>query len=182
MIPSRAEIEMAERLNAYERDPWHWIREVVWTVSPILAPVTHGTVTGRADRPGRGAGDTEQQAAARARWGDLSPRKLLFLTVFAACGNISHACRQIGANRATHYDWLAADPDYAVAFAEADEEATETLEAEAWRRAEHGVTKPIVSKGAVVCYVQQYSDMLMLALAGSWPRPPSDITRASSST
>jgi hypothetical protein len=35
MIPSRAEIEMAERLNAYARDPWHWIREVVWTVDEV---------------------------------------------------------------------------------------------------------------------------------------------------
>jgi hypothetical protein len=59
---------------------------------------------------------------------------------------------------------LAADLEYPSAFAEAAEEATETLEAEAWRRAEHGVTKPIVSNGRVVCYVQQYSDMLMLAL------------------
>jgi hypothetical protein len=126
--------------------------------------VIHGTVTGGADRPGRGGRDTQQQAAARARWGNLSPRKLVFLTVFAASGNISRACRQIGANRATHYDWLAADPDYAAAFAEAAEEATETLEAEAWRRAMHGVTKPMVSKGAVVCYVQEYSDMLMVAL------------------
>ena len=42
-----------------------------------------------ADHPGRGAGDKEQRADARARWGDLSPRKLVFLTVFAACGNLS---------------------------------------------------------------------------------------------
>jgi hypothetical protein len=106
----------------------------------------------------------QAHARARKRWGDLDSKKLVFLEVYVASGNISRACREIRLGRRTHYDWIKKDPAYAAAYAEAEEDAADVLLGEAWRRAVHGVTRPMVSQGVIVCYVQDYSDTLLLAL------------------
>lgn len=33
-LPTLAEFDAADRLDAYKADPWHWIRDCVWTVDP----------------------------------------------------------------------------------------------------------------------------------------------------
>jgi hypothetical protein len=91
----------------------------------------------------------------------------VFLTIYAACGNVSRAARAALIGRSTHYLWLKQDAAYAAAHAVADEEASDVIAAEIWRRAVHGVTKPMVSAGEIVCYVQEYSDTLLLALAAA---------------
>lgn len=64
--------------------------------------------------------------------------KTRFLQEFTRTGNVSAAAKLADVGRRTHYDWLAQDPDYAAAFAEATEEAGDLLEAEARRRALEG--------------------------------------------
>jgi hypothetical protein len=134
-------------------------------------------VTGAVALAAEGVLHSERQAYARAqaRWGDLDARKLAFLTVYEVSGNVKHAARLAGIDRGTHYNWLKKDAAYGAAFLVAEEEASDTIRAEIWRRATHGVTKPMVSAGEIVCYVQEYSDTLLLALAAS--RMPAEFSR-----
>ena len=37
----------------------------------------------------------------------------VFLDAFSKYSTIAHACREAGIGRATHYRWMAADPEYA---------------------------------------------------------------------
>lgn len=80
---------------------------------------------------------------------------------FAVTGRIDVACQAAGISRQTHYNWLKNDPEYAAAFEEARLQAVRELEAEAWRRAREGVSKPIYQMGKLVGSVQEYSDSLM---------------------
>ena len=43
------------------------------------------------------------------------------------------ACKVAGIGRKTHYRWLEDDTNYAEAFRDAEQSATDHLEAEAWR-------------------------------------------------
>jgi hypothetical protein len=58
-----------------------------------------------------------------------------FLEHFARMGNISKACEAAGISRRVVYDWQEKDEQFSAAFQESNIIATETLEAEAWRRA-----------------------------------------------
>ena len=60
-----------------------------------------------------------------------------FLAAYAKTGSLTQAARQAKCHRASHYDWLA-DPDYADAFQQAQEQAVEGLESEARKRAMRG--------------------------------------------
>jgi hypothetical protein len=65
--------------------------------------------------------------------------KKAFLEHFRAHGNVSWACRAVGiTRRPTVYEWQEHDDEFAAAFREAEIEATETLEQEAYRRAFQG--------------------------------------------
>ncbi|WP_310533152.1 hypothetical protein [Novosphingobium sp.] len=48
---------------------------------------------------------------------------------------MSDAARVAGIGRSTAYDWRADDPEFAKAWDDAEQEAADKLEAEAWRRA-----------------------------------------------
>lgn len=61
--------------------------------------------------------------------------KSVFLEHFAQMGNISKACDAAGISRRVVYSWQEKDEQFAAAFQESNIIATETLEAEAWRRA-----------------------------------------------
>jgi len=87
-----------------------------------------------------------------------------FLEAFAECGTIRHAAKAAGIGRQTHYDWLEADPKYADAFAEAEHEACEALEAEARRRAVEGVEQPVFQGGKKIGMIRKYSDTLLIFL------------------
>jgi hypothetical protein len=93
-----------------------------------------------------------------------------FLTAYATCGVISRAAEAAGIARQTHYDWMNNDPEYVEAFKQAEEEAAESLEAEARRRALEGWEEPVYYKGRVVGSVRKYSDtLLMFMLKGAKP-------------
>jgi hypothetical protein len=107
------------------------------------------------------------------------------IAAYALCGTVTRAAEAAGIDRRTHTRWMA-DPEYAAAFADAEEEATERLEAEARRRAEEGTRrlkfhqgvpimvpamdaegKPLLAKGkpVLVPYVEhEYSDTLLIFL------------------
>jgi hypothetical protein len=92
------------------------------------------------------------------------PRKMRFLDAIAECGNIKRSAFAVGISRDTHYEWLRTDPAYAEEYATARDEANDELEAEAWRRARWGTSRPVYQMGMLVGYTQEYSDPLLIQL------------------
>ena len=65
-----------------------------------------------------------------------TPKRAAFLAAYAKMGNVSGAAKAAKISRLDHYAWLKAeDHEYAELFAAAQEEAIDTLEQEAVRRA-----------------------------------------------
>jgi hypothetical protein len=62
-------------------------------------------------------------------------------------GNIVRAAAAAGIDRSLHYIWLQEDPAYPERFAVAWEQAMDTLESEAARRAFEGVAEPVFHAG-----------------------------------
>lgn len=87
-----------------------------------------------------------------------------FLVAYAECGTIRHAAKAAGIGRRTHYEWIDADPEYAEAFEDATQEAGESLEAEARRRAVEGVDQPVYQGGKKVGVIRKHSDVLLIFL------------------
>src|ERR1041385_6689267 len=81
-----------------------------------------------------------------------------FLSVFAETGNITQSAKAAGITRATVWHRKQNDPDFAKLLAEAEQEAADVLEREAWRRATEGVEEPQYYKGEVCGTVKRYSD------------------------
>jgi hypothetical protein len=88
-------------------------------------------------------------------------RQDAFLAAFERLCHISQAAEEAGIQRRTHYDWLAADPEYKARFEASDVIATKALEDEAARRALHGVEEPVWHQGMQCGSVLKYSDRLM---------------------
>ena len=88
----------------------------------------------------------------------------VFLQTLRDTANVSAAARAANVNRRTVYVWRDETPEFAADWDEALEEATDTLEAEARRRALKGVAKPVFYKGEACGTVQEYSDTLMTLL------------------
>jgi hypothetical protein len=92
-----------------------------------------------------------------------------FLEVLRATCNVSEAARSIGVSRTAAYE-RRSDAAFAMAWDEAEQEAADRLEREAWRRAAEGTKKPIVYKGKVTGHYLEYSDrMLELLLKAHRP-------------
>ncbi len=75
------------------------------------------------------------------------PKKRAFLAAYSECGNITAAVEAAKIARASHYQWMEHDEEYALAFNVAKEVAIEYMEAEARRRAVTGVNEPVIYKG-----------------------------------
>lgn len=115
----------------------------------------HGAVTKwRAARPG----SREAEALARRRKQDQ------FLAAFSTRATISAAAKAIAVGRRTHYLWLETDKAYAARFKDAEEDVTESLEAEARRRAVDGLEEPVHYQGERVDTIRRYSDTLLIFL------------------
>jgi hypothetical protein len=87
-----------------------------------------------------------------------------FLAAYAEHCTVVHACRATGIGRRTHYGWLESDPAYAARFADVKDDAVESLEAEARRRAAEGVLEPVYQGGKKVGSIRKYSDTLLIFL------------------
>ena len=102
------------------------------------------------------------------RSGGLGPARqaavqATFLLAFADTGTIRRAAELANITRNTHYDWLRGDEHYAAAFREAEEQAADTLEEEARRRAIEGVEEPVgfyMGKHGGT-FIRRYSDPLL---------------------
>lgn len=79
-------------------------------------------------------------------------------------GNLTKAAGFAGINRATHYNWLAADPAYADAYAQAQEQAADVIDAELRRRAIQGDKQAVRYQGRIVGYERRKSDVLLMFL------------------
>jgi hypothetical protein len=95
--------------------------------------------------------------------------KKRFLEHFARLGNVTAACDAAGIKRRrVIYEWKEHDDEFVMAYREAEQIATEVLEAEARRRAVEGVTTetPLIYRGKVVDTVVEtkYSDTLLIFL------------------
>lgn len=101
---------------------------------------------------------------AKAKANTTELRKKAMLAAFAECGNVTQACKIADIGRTAHYEWLKDDPEYAKAFDDALEQATDRLEQEARRRAVEGTIKPVFYKGDECGYVREYSDTLLIFL------------------
>jgi hypothetical protein len=92
-----------------------------------------------------------------------------FIEVLSQTANVTASAAAINSHRNTVYDWRERDLEFAAAWDNAIEVATDALEAEARRRALEGVLEPVISQGRIVMmndeplYVRKYSDNLMLA-------------------
>jgi hypothetical protein len=73
-----------------------------------------------------------------------------FLETFAKTSNILAACREIGIDRRLVYYWKEHDQEFMILFNQANQDATDRLYAEAWRRAVHGDDELVVSMGKIV--------------------------------
>ena len=98
-------------------------------------------------------------------------QKAAFLKIFSETGNATQAAEVAGFSRATAYRLRDSDPEFAKAWADAEAQAADRLEAEAYRRAVQGVERYVVSSGKIVkgedskpLIERHYSDQLLLAL------------------
>ncbi len=91
-------------------------------------------------------------------------RQKAFLEEYKLCATITHAAKIALISRRRHYKWLDNDPAYAKAFEEAKIAATDSLVAEARRRATQGVEEAVYYQGEVVGTIRKYSDTLLIFL------------------
>lgn len=92
-----------------------------------------------------------------------------FLNELRVRGNITDAAAAAGMSRTTFYEWRRSDPAFAEAWAEALDEAADTLERETWRRAVEGVEEPVFGRvgkdqDGEIGTIRRYSDSLMQLL------------------
>ena len=90
--------------------------------------------------------------------------KKAFLEAFERTGIVLAACDESGVSRRSVYSWRDADPDFAAAWAQAEERSTQRLEREAIRRAAEGVEEPVFQGGVEVGRIRKYSDTLLIFL------------------
>ena len=94
-----------------------------------------------------------------------------FLTVLRQTCNVSEAARAANFGRSAAYVWRREDSDFAAAWDDAEQEAADRLEREAWRRAVEGVDEPITHQGIITGTYKKYSDrMLEILLKAHRPK------------
>jgi hypothetical protein len=93
-----------------------------------------------------------------------------FFAAFSEVGNVKEAAKLAGVSRMTVWRHKTSDPDFAKKFADAEQEAMDVLEREAWRRATEGTDEPVFYKGDQCGTIKRYSDnLLMFLLRGGRP-------------
>lgn len=101
-----------------------------------------------------------------------------FIEVLRESCNVSEAARAAGIGRRTAYEWREKDRAFADDWEDAEEEAADKLEREAWRRAVDGVDKPVIHQGVITDTYKEYSDkMLEILLKGHRPEKFADRSR-----
>ncbi|GMW00524.1 MAG: hypothetical protein AMXMBFR84_16610 [Candidatus Hydrogenedentota bacterium] len=93
----------------------------------------------------------------------LSKREV-FLVHIQSGATIEMAAKAVGISRQAAYDLKRKCERFSQDWDEAYEVGTEAMEAEAYRRAVHGVKKPIWRGKKIVDYYTKYSDSLLIFL------------------
>jgi len=99
--------------------------------------------------------------AERIAVGDWKPK---FLEMYRETGNVSRSARFAGISREHIYHYRKDNEAFRAEMAEAEAEALEALEFEAYRRAAVGVDKPVYYKGEQCGVIREYSDTLLIFL------------------
>lgn len=113
--------------------------------------------------------DDKKPSIAARRYSSVLKTKRIFLNHLALSANVTSSARVARVERGTVYRWKEHDSAFAEAWVQALEEATDTLEAEARRRAVEGIEEPIMSRGKIMndpvtgslLMRRRYSDGLM---------------------
>jgi hypothetical protein len=100
--------------------------------------------------------------AARAEAKERREKQKVFLDSFRELGTVSAACIAAGIGRTTAYRWRQADEDFALAWHDLEEDTTDEMEREAYRRAVEGVPEPVFHKGEEIATINRYSDTLLI--------------------
>lgn len=66
---------------------------------------------------------------------ERATKQRIFLEIFREQGNVKASCKAAGVARRTFYSWRKVDDAFKVQLEDAQEEAADTLETEAWERA-----------------------------------------------
>ena len=90
------------------------------------------------------------------------PWEAKFLEALEKTGIISRAVNVAKISRATYYNHLDADPEFAAKVQQALDRAADLLESEIRRRAVTGWDEPVWHKGEIVGYVRKKSDALLI--------------------
>lgn len=105
------------------------------------------------------------------KWKLTQARRESFLKALGQTGNISAAVVLAGTSRTRVYELRKVDEDFRAAWDEAENNASDKLEAEAWRRAVDGVQEPLVSAGKIIrdddgnpVAIRRYSDAILTLL------------------
>lgn len=103
-----------------------------------------------------------------------------FLAAFAKLGVITGATEIANVARTDHYRWMKDDPDYPAKFEASYEQAVDSLEQEAIRRARDGWIEPVFQGGKKVGEIRKRSDVLLIfMLKGSKPEKHRDRVEVS---
>lgn len=101
-------------------------------------------------------------AAARTRRTHKRDWKPDFLLAFEETGLVKEACEVAKVGRSTVYEARQQDEAFALAWHDIEEETTERMEREAFRRGVEGVEKPVFQGGKEVGRIKDYSDTLLI--------------------
>lgn len=91
-------------------------------------------------------------------------KRAIFIATLRNTANVRASAQAAGITRVTAYRWKEKSTTFAAEWEDALEDACDTLEAAAWKRARDGVAKPVFQQGEHVGDVQEYSDTLMVFL------------------
>jgi hypothetical protein len=109
----------------------------------------------------------------------VKAKKEKFLEVLRATCNVSESAIAARIRRRLAYQWRDKDEEFRAAWDDAEQEATDALEREAWRRAVEGVDKPVTFKGEITDTYKEYSDRLLeMLLRGHRPHKYKDRVSA----
>jgi hypothetical protein len=107
---------------------------------------------------------TKREKPAKGIVPNRTPKKAAFLAAFAEAGTVKHAAEIAGVSPKHPYYWLQNDSKFAAAFEQAKEDAIQSLEWEARRRAIEGRSEPVFYKGKRCAVIRKPSDTLLIFL------------------
>lgn len=90
-----------------------------------------------------------------------------FLNILRVSCNVAGACRAAKIGRRTAYDWREADPEFAQAWKDAEDEAADALEQVAWKRATEGQSDRLMEILLKGHRPERYTDKIKGELTGA---------------